>query len=188
MQTYRLFGVVTLVLFLFSFTAFAQQIAADKTTVEIKKAAFYLNGSAVKLPIGAAELEKIIGKPDRTMEGARKVATWDKLGLTGYQKTDSDEYIEIGVILNITDNAFPFTPEKAFNGSLLIDGAKVNTASTRNSVNQKKTGGKFKPIPLVGMLSDYKTGGLYLVMWQEAKRGASGSGKILQVNVGIDPK
>ena len=129
MQTYRLCGVFTLVLFLFSFTAFAQQTAADKTTVEIKKSTFYLNGTAVKLPIKAADLEKIIGKPDRAMEGARKVSTWDKLGLTGYQKTDSDEFIEIGVILNVTDNAFDFTPEKPFIGSFTIDGAKdINIA------------------------------------------------------------
>lgn len=188
MQTYRLFGVFTLVLFVFAFTAFPQQTPADKTTVEIKKSTFYLNGTAVKLPIKAADLVKIIGKPDRAMEGARKVSTWDRLGLTGYQKTDSDEFLEIGVILNVTDNAFDFTPEKSFSGSFVIDGAKINTASTRNTVNQKKTGGKFKQLPLVGMLSDYKTGGLYLVMWQEAKRGASGSGKILQINVGIDPK
>ncbi|MEQ1604229.1 MAG: hypothetical protein ABL999_05115 [Pyrinomonadaceae bacterium] len=188
MQIYRLFGVFILALFLFSLTATAQQTEAGKTTVEIKRSVFYLNGTAAKLPIKASELEKIIGKPDRMMEGARKVATWDKLGLTGYQKTDSDEFIEIGVILNVTDNAFEFTPEKPFSGSFNLDGAKITSTSTRNSVNQKKTGGKFKPIPLVGMLSDYKTGGLYLVMWQEAKPGPSGSGKILQINVGIDPK
>ncbi len=188
MQTYRLFGAFTLVLFLFTLTAAAQQIEAAKMTVEIKRSVFYLNGTAVKLPIKASELEKIIGKPDRSMEGVRKVSTWDKLGLTGYQKTDSDEFIEIGVILNVTDNAFDFTPEMTFSGSFILDGAKITTSGTRNSVNQKKTGGQFKPIPLVGMLSDYKTGGLYLVMWQEAKRGASGSGKILQINVGIDPK
>lgn len=184
MQTCGPISFYTIIFFLAILPIFGQTRATETTTVEIKRSAFYINDTRVKLPITAADLENIIGKPDRTMEGARKVSTWDKLGLTGYQKTDSDEFIEIGVILNVTDNAFDFTPEKPFSGSFIIDGAKITTASTRNTVNQKKTGSKFKPIPLVGMLSDYKTGGLYLVMWQEAKRGASGSGKILQINVG----
>lgn len=187
MQTYTLFCVSTLAIFLFSVSSFAQQNSVKKMTVEIRKSIFYLNGTAVKFPIASAELENVIGKPDRTMEGVRRVATWDKLGLTGYQKVDSDKYMEIGFILNVAENTFSFTPEKLYNGSLIIDGVHITAASTRDSVNRKKTGGKFKPVPLAGMFSENKTGRLYLFMWQEAKRRASGSGKILQINIGIDP-
>ena len=191
MQTFRKFGLFIIAVIVLACFAHGQESARVQSAgpiVEMKRSVFYLNKIPIKLPIAAAELEKIIGKPDRTTEIARKVATWDKLGITGYQKTNSDEYIEIGFILNVTDNAFDFTPASVFNGSFVIDGAKITAASTRNSVNQKKTGTKFKPLPRVGILSDYKTGGIYLVMWQEAKRGASGSGKILQVNVGIAEK
>jgi hypothetical protein len=121
------------------------------------------------------------------MEGARKVATWDKLGLIGYQKAGLDDFIEIGVIFNVSDNDFDFTPKDLFRGSFILDGARVTANSTRNSINGSRAGGKFKPLPLAEVLSEYKAGSLNLVMWQETKRGASGSGKILQINVGIAP-
>jgi len=184
MRTYRFFCVI--IILLLSLSAKGQETTAALTaqpTVEIKKSAFYLNGKIVKLPIPSADLERIIGKPDRSKEGARKISTWDKLGLIAYQKTDSDNFIEIGIVLNVLENKFDFTPDNPYRGSFTIDGAKLTADSTRNTVNQKKTGPKFRPIPLVGMLSDYKTGDLNLIMWQAEGRRASGLGKILQISI-----
>lgn len=183
MHTYRYLRTLLIVIFLSCLPLHGQ--ATEKTSVEVRGSKFYLNGNVVKLPVAVSAIEKIIGRPDRTMEGARKVSTWDKLGLIGYQPTESDEFIEIGVILNIAENAFDFMPATLYRGSLIVDGVKITSASTLNAVNRQKKGGKFNAIPFVGMLSDYTTGGLYLVMWQQEKREASGSGKILQVNKGI---
>lgn len=177
-----------LLVFLFLSVSFITAPAMAQATIEVKGSALYLNGTLVKLPASAAEVEKIVGKADRSMAGVRRVLTWDKLGLIAYQKLESDDVIEINAILNITDNSFPFTPERSFAGSLTIDGAKLTSTSTRDSINRSKIGGKFKPIPAAGFLSDYKTGDLYLVMWQQEKRGASGSGKILQISISIDAK
>ncbi|CAN5333974.1 hypothetical protein BH10ACI2_BH10ACI2_25010 [soil metagenome] len=190
MQTSRLFGVVIIALLILSFSVKGQGTAVvsiAQPTIEIKKSLFYINGIPIQLPIPAAELERIIGKSDRSMEGIRKVSTWDKLGLIGYQKVGSEDFIEIGVILNVAENTFDFMPGSTYTGLLTVDGAKVTANSTRDTVNQKKSGGKFKPIPLVGMLSDYKTGDFYLVMWQKEAPRASRSGKILQINVAIAP-
>lgn len=166
-------------------TLCAQLDKRTSTAIEIRNSTVYLNGTQIKLPVEANELEKLIGKADRTFEGARKVSTWDDLGLIAYQKTDDTAFIEIGVILDVKENFFEFSPRQPFSGSFIIDGAKVTRASSLYSVNRSKKGGKFKPIPIVKILSEYTSGEVYLVMWQTEKARTQANARILQISIGI---
>lgn len=176
---------ISLLLVLSTATLIAQPSKLAGTSIEIKNSTFYLNGKQVNLPIAADELEKIVGKPDRSFEGVRKVSTWDAQGLIAYQKAGETAFIEIGVILDIKENAFEFSPRQKFSGSLMIDGARVTGASSLTSVNRTKSGPKFKPIPMVKILSEYTSGDLYLVMWQTEKARPIAAGKILQISIAI---
>ncbi|MFZ1701676.1 MAG: hypothetical protein WBO10_10380 [Pyrinomonadaceae bacterium] len=163
-------------------SVFGQTKTSD-VRIEIKNSQFYLSSKLVKLPITANELEKIIGKPDRSLEGVNKVSTWDKLGLVGYQKLGSDDYHEIGIVLDVKENKFEFNPSNTFQGSFIIDGVRVTPASSLNSLNQGKKGAKFKPIPFVKILSEYRSGNVYMVMWQTEKAKVIGDAKILQISI-----
>lgn len=173
--------VFTAFLFTFSLPSFAQKGADLK--IEIKNSRFYLASNMVKLPIAASELEKIIGKPDRSREGVNKVSTWDRLGLVGYQKIGSEDYYEIGIILDVKENAFEFNPSSTFQGSFIIDGVKVTSSSSINSLNRRKKGARFKPIPFVKILSEYRSGDVYMVMWQTEKSRVIGGAKILPIAI-----
>lgn len=188
MQTYKLLTGF-FVLFLLSFQVDGQvALARVQPGIEVKNSSFYLNGKAIKLPIAVADLEKIIGKADRSVVGARKVSTWDELGLIAYQKEGTDEYLEIGVILDTKENSFEFSPTKPFRGSFTIDGARVTAASSLNSINRQKKGAKFKPIPIVKVLSEYRSGAIYLVMWQTEKARVIADAKVLTISIAKEEK
>lgn len=166
----------------------AQSPSTTLHKIEVSKSGFFIDGTAVKLPIRESDLNKILGTPDKTFEGVQTVKTWESLGLIGYQKTGSEEFLEIGVVLDIKENVFDFTPSSPFVGILTVDGAKVTARSTRDSVNKGKKGKKFKPLPLVQILSELETGGFYLVMWQTEKSRKPGSAKILEIAISIPEK
>ncbi len=171
---------IYITLLLFSvFSAEAQTSPA----IVVKSAGFFINGKAVKMPAKSADIYDLLGRPDRKVEGLRRVSVWDKLGLIGYQPLDSEDFIEVAVILDNKTYVFPFTPEQAFVGSLTIDRAKVTAKSTRNSLNLAKTGVKFKPVAGVGMLSEMTTGELYLAMIQVEVLRNSGAGKIVHIAI-----
>ncbi len=160
-------------------------ITTTQTSVSINvdKKGFSINQTSLKFPISVQDIEKVLGKSNRTFAGVQRVSTWDDLGLVGYQQSDIDGFTEIGVIFNIAENKFDFMPKRTFQGQLTVDGAKISNKSTRTSINKTKTGAKFVSLPLMSALTEAQTGEQYMVMWQASERGAVPLGTVLQISI-----
>ncbi len=157
-----------------------------RTRIEIKKSAFYLNGSIVKLPIPLTELEKYIGPPSRTFGAASYISIWDDHGLLAYQKDESSDINQLSVILNNLDMEIEFWPVSVFRGALIIDGVRIKSNNSNSYITRTKTGNKFKPVsPITPFLLEINSGRLQVIISRALKGDFNAAGNIVEVAIAI---
>jgi hypothetical protein len=97
----------------------------DKVTVVVTGQKVTINGTDMGLKPMIADLEKVLGKPDRTSDmpqGVNKIYTWDKYGVVAYDPKD-------GRCISTTFPYKPmgtdFSPKAMFNGTITVDGKAI---------------------------------------------------------------
>jgi hypothetical protein len=97
----------------------------DKVTVAVTGQKVTINGADMGLKPMIADLEKVLGKPDRTTDtpqGVNKIYTWDKYGVVAYDPKD-------GRCISTTFPYKPmgteFSPKAMFNGTITVDGKAI---------------------------------------------------------------
>lgn len=159
--------------------------AQSKTRVEIKSSTLYFNGTELKTPFEMSELKKIFGEPDRTVQLANLISTWDHAGVMTYQDDDRAPVNQLNIVLNNTDDIeLAFLPKTPFSGDLIIDGATVTQDLTDAQINKAKTGARIlKNGPLGSLLSKMTSGGLTIYITRALKKKLTARGKIVEVAI-----
>jgi hypothetical protein len=111
--------------------------------IVIDRANITVNGKPLALPTTVVELEKIFGKPSRTIDkgGAPIIHVWDDIGI--YCREYSAKVHDLSIALDRNDLDLSFYPKRNFAGSLFIDGLPITKSSTVASINSKRSGEKF---------------------------------------------
>jgi hypothetical protein len=152
--------------------------------IEFKKSTVYVNGRVIKLPISPKDLRLTLGPPTRTADKLGYISTWDDIGLLAYQESESSDVYQLSVILNNTDMEFDFWPKTVFNGTLIIDGAVIESNNSTAIINRKKIGTKFRPVSsLTPFLLEIKSGGLQVLISRATGGDFSASGRIVEVAI-----
>ncbi len=100
------------------------------------------DGKVVKLPASLAEVQKVLGPPDRVANLANKIHTWDKLGVTVYANGDGTKVEEI--CIQLAKEPYPFSPKESWAGKVTAFGFGVGTKTDNASF--EKAGFKRKSL------------------------------------------
>lgn len=117
----------------------ADQIAIDGETISI-------NGKSLKLPCDRAEVEAILGKPDREEKLLNTILVWDKRGIVVFVKPDVGKVRQLTVALDKGD--FKYWPAHRFPGKLTLDGAEVTAKTDVEELDKARTGDRLKKGPV----------------------------------------
>jgi hypothetical protein len=109
---------------------------------EVKGDALTLKGQKLILPCAQAAVEKVLGKPSRTVKGFNTVLVWDDLGIFVYQDKTTKKVIMVAFVQGTLKA--PYAPKSKFAGKLTVDGAAVTAKSDVAALNKAKKGGAFQ--------------------------------------------
>jgi len=115
-----------------------------------------INGTAFAMPCQRADLEAVLGKPDRESDLTNFILTWDQLGLVAYvikepgpkgkdgkaTSIPTPKVRQVTVALDKVD--LKYWPAKLFPGVVTVDGAPVTAKTDVTELNAAKKGEPFK--------------------------------------------
>ena len=173
-------SILLTVLFLLVFQYYSVN-AQSKTRIEVKGAVLTVNGTKVSMPCEIIELKKLLGEPDRSIQMANLISTWDKLGVLTYQANEMSEVESLSVVLNTADDTdLDFSPKKTFSGELVIDGVTIKQDISYARINKSKSGAKFKRAILMWKMTNPS---LTVYITRALKGQLTESGKIVVVSI-----
>lgn len=111
---------------------------------EIAQQRLTIDNTEIGLPCSAAVLERLLGKADRVWQGIKTVRVWEARGITAHAESETDQIISVRFFIKTDEQVFGFTPWRAFNGELKLDGVSVTPDLTTDEINRRKTGAKFE--------------------------------------------
>jgi len=147
-----------------------KKIDAKDIKVEIKDAELTLNGQKVTLPCDTESVEKVFGKPSRSVYLGNTALVWDDVGISAYQDRDSKKIISLSFALR-ESNAVQ-APEKTFQGKVLVDGSNVTADTKVPELVGTKKGKPFVQSDIVEQLWSIKhDGGVKVSLSAANKKG-----------------
>jgi hypothetical protein len=112
--------------------------APKKLEVVVVGKTVTINGKKLSLPCERKALVEALGEPTREKELANRLLTWDELGVFAYQyRMESKKIHSLAMAFGKDD--LEFWPKKAFTGTLMVYGAKVNGRTTLDAINKGAT-------------------------------------------------
>ena len=93
-----------------------------------------INGKAIPEKPLPAEMEAILGAPDRTLDLSNTLLVYDDLGLVLYVKPSIGRVTQLSIFYNRLD--FDFMPANLYSGALSIYGQTVLKSPTINGLKR----------------------------------------------------
>jgi hypothetical protein len=114
----------------------------EKMKVEIAKGVFVINGTAVPLPGGLPEFEKVLDKPSGTSDrGGYRAVYWKSLGVKALQeKSGQQRIVTVQFHLEEYDDVFDNVKCDPFPGVIILEGERVTKDTDMAEVGKKVSG------------------------------------------------
>ena len=108
--------------------------SAANLKIVIAEDAVTINGKAIPEKPLPAEMEAILGAPDRTLDLSNTLLVYDDLGLVLYVKPSIGRVTQLSIFYNRLD--FDFMPANLYSGALSIYGQTVLKSPTINGLKR----------------------------------------------------
>lgn len=113
--------------------------AGGKRELSVAGRSITWNGKTFVLPSSKSDVLAALGKPDRVRSpGANDVLIWDSFGLYAYARPGSDTVHGLAVIFGDLRKHSDFPPDRSFDGTLVVDGAKLTPDLSFAAINKAR--------------------------------------------------